>query len=210
MSAHDPSLRQPPVAHWDHAPAAIASLLNARGGVESTGGRVVGVTGPVGAGKSTLAGLLSRCVVSTDRYLPDYDSVPYERRDEPEAADLDRLARDLASLASGVPTLVPVWSFQTHRREGEELIVPPPPGMPIVCEGLHALHTPAVNAMHLRVFVEAPSTVRWARWEHLETTGVRGWGPVVAREFFDRVAEPTFARWADALRASSDLVVING
>lgn len=171
---------------------------------------MVGVTGPVGAGKSTLAALLSPCVVSTDRYLPDYDRVPYDRRDEPDAADLARLVRDLASLAAGVPTLVPVWSFQSHRREGETLVLPPPRGVPIVCEGLHALHAPARDALHLRVYVEAPSTVRWARWEHLETTGVRGWGPVVAREFFDRVAEPTFARWSASLRASADLIVING
>lgn len=85
----------------------------------------------------------------------------------------------------------------------------PGPHELIVCEGLHALHVPAVNAAHVRVFVDAPSNIRWARWEILETTGVRGWGPEVARVFFDDVAEPTFSKWAASLRDRADVVVLN-
>ena len=60
------------------------------------GGRaVVGITGAVAAGKSTLARRLSACVVSTDHYLPDYDRTPEHLRDLPESSDLARLAQDL-------------------------------------------------------------------------------------------------------------------
>jgi len=195
--------RKPITVEWSLAPEAIRDLAAGRSG------RVVAITGPVGAGKSTLAARLSSCIVSTDSYLPDYDRVPYERRDDPELADLARLAADLHALASGNPAMIPVWSFHTHRREGERPIPAPAPGELVVCEGLHALHSPAADAAHLRVYVDAPAGVRWARWEILETTGVRGWGPAVAKEFFDAVAEPTFRRWSTALRASADVVVSN-
>lgn len=174
------------------------------------GGRVVGVTGPVGAGKSRLANELSPCVLSTDRYLPNYEEVEYERRDEPEESDLSRLVRDLENLAWGRPALVPVWSFQTHRRVGEERMTPPPPGVPVVVEGLHALEAIVRPALDVRVYVEAPAEVRWARWEHLETTGVRGWGPEVARAFFVEVAEPAFRRRASEYRREAHVVVENG
>lgn len=194
--------RNPLIVDWSEAADAVRQLA-------ATLGRIVAITGPVGAGKSTLAARLSACVISTDSYLPDYDRVPYERRDDPEMADLARLAADLRLLASGADASVPVWSFHTHRREGERVMPAPKPHELIVCEGLHALHAPAADAAHVRVFVEAPASIRWARWEILETTGVRGWGPAVAKEFFDAVAEPTFAKWADALRARADVVVTN-
>src|SRR5262245_36198771 len=76
---------------------------------------LVGVTGPVGAGKSTLAAQLSPCVVATDHYLPDYDTTPEDRRDLPESADFARLAQDLANLRARQHTRIPNWSFHTHR-----------------------------------------------------------------------------------------------
>ena len=51
---------------------------------------VIGVTGAVAAGKSTLARKLSPLVVSTDHYLPDYDLTPEPLRDVPESSDLPR------------------------------------------------------------------------------------------------------------------------
>ena len=62
---------------------------------------VIGVTGAVASGKSTLARALSPCIVSTDHYLPDYDATPEHLRDLPESSDLPRLAADLAELRAG-------------------------------------------------------------------------------------------------------------
>jgi uridine kinase len=167
---------------------------------------VIAITGPVGAGKSTLAAQLSPCILSTDDYLPDYDAVAYHQRDLPEAADLPALARDLASLRDGHRTLVPVWSFQTHKREGTR---PVEPADLIVCEGLHALHDSLACAVDLRVYVDAPRDLRWKRWEILESTGQRGWGVEVAKTFFDQVAEPTFERLSARHRESAHIIVVN-
>jgi uridine kinase len=167
---------------------------------------VIGVTGPVGSGKSLLASRLSACVVSTDDYLPDYDRVEPDQRDLPEHADLDQLAADLSSLRAGLPTPIPIWSFQSHRREGRRSVVPTDV---IVCEGLHAVHARVRARLDLAVFVDSPRSVRWSRWEAIERAGLRGWGVEKAREHFDLVAEPTFSRFEREYRAAADVIVMN-
>lgn len=167
---------------------------------------IVGITGPVGAGKSYLASHLSSCVISTDHYLPDYDITPEHLRDLPEKSDLARLARDLAELGMGRATAIPVWSFHTHSRVGEQTIEP---RELVVVEGLHALHETHAHALHIRVYVDAPRDTRWARWEHLEEIGERGWGVEVAKRFFENVAEPTFHARSAAYRGGAHVVVVN-
>lgn len=134
---------------------------------------IVGITGPVGAGKTTLARALSSCILSTDHYLPDYERVAYEERDLPESADLPRLAADLEMLRANRAASIPRWSFHTHRREGYEVIEPAPL---VVCEGIHALHGLVRPHLDVKVFVEAKRDTRWARWEAIELAGQRGMG----------------------------------
>jgi uridine kinase len=191
------------VIPWDRAPAEILARAAAS---PPAGVRVVGITGPVGAGKSALAARLSACVLSTDDYLPDYDRVPFRERDDPRHADFDLLAAHLACLRRGEPASVPVWSYQSHRREGTRIISPAPV---VVVEGIHALYQATRELLDVKVFVEAPPEVRWERWEHLEQTGQRGWGVEAAREFFEQVAEPTFAAFEPEYRLAADCVVSN-
>lgn len=200
---------------WSEAPARLVdharTLAVARGmqGVDGAEGAriVIGITGPVGAGKSTLAAKVSRCVLATDNYLPDYEQVPEAERDEARHADGASLAQNIADLRAGRVAHVPRWSFQTHRREGFFRVEPA--GI-IVVEGIHALAAHALPLLDLAVFVEAPRDVRWRRWEVLESTGQRGWGVEKARTFFGEVAEPTFEKHAAAYRAMAHVVVENG
>lgn len=180
---------------------------------------VVGVTGPVGSGKSTLARMIAgstahlatatpnACVLPTDAYLPDYATIPELERDLPEHADLDLLARNLNELRAHRRTHVPVWSFHTHKRESlKELVLE---SDLIVVEGIHALDARIIHAIDIRVLVDAPPDVRWARWEQIETSGQRGWGVNLARDHFQRVAEPTFHSRIDHIRRVADLIVWN-
>lgn len=173
---------------------------------------VVGITGPVGSGKSTLAQRLAResvsppLVLTTDDYLPDYDRVAPLDRDLPEHADIERLARDLALLRAGRPAQIPVWSFHTHRREGHRDVQPAPL---VICEGIHALHGHALPHLDVRVFVEAPREIRWARWEAIERQGQRGFGVEKAREHFNSIAEPSFSARAAEYARSAGVIVRN-
>lgn len=168
---------------------------------------VVGVTGAVAAGKSTLARRLSDCVVSTDHYLPDYDRTPEHLRDLPESSDLARLARDLAELRAGRATRIPQWSFDSHARVGEREVAP---AALVVVEGLHALHELPRAHIDLAVFIEAPREVRWARAVARERAGDRPWPIEYLEHFFHAVAEPSYERHAQAYRAAADLVVVSG
>lgn len=167
---------------------------------------VIGVTGAVASGKSTLARALSPCVVSTDHYLPDYDATPEHLRDLPESADLARLARDLAELRAGRATMMPKWSFDTHSRVGEQRI---DPAALVVVEGLHALHALPRAHVDLAIFIDAPREVRWARAAAREKAGDRPWPLEYLEHFFHTVAEPTYARHAEAYRATAHFIVVN-
>ena len=167
---------------------------------------VIGITGPVGAGKSTLAAQLSSCVIATDHYFPNYDVTPEHLRDVPEYSDLPRLASDLAARRRGEDVTIPAWSFVSHSREGYQRVQ----GAPIVvCEGIHALHEIPRAHLDISIYVDAPSTVRWSRWEALELSGVRQLGVEQARAFFHEFAEPIFGRFAGGYKSAARFIVVN-
>jgi uridine kinase len=173
---------------------------------------VVGVTGPVGSGKTTLAhAIVSQSaepglVLSTDHYLPDYERVEYVERDEPKHSDLPLLSSHLQDLRDGRDVQVPIWSFQSHSREGTSRVSPAPL---IICEGIHALHAHVRPALDVALFVHAAAATRWQRWKAIEERGERGWGVDVAQAFFDDVAEPTYTRHAHDYLRHADVIVEN-
>lgn len=192
------------------AVAAVMAAARAVGPRAIGSGVVVGVTGPVAAGKSTLArALVARMggvVVSTDHYLPDYEVTAEHLRDLSESSDLARLARDLEELRAGRATRIPQWSFESHARVGELLLEP---SELIVVEGLHALHELPRAHVDIGVFVEAPRAARWARAVARERAGERPWPIEYLEHFFGNVAEPTFWRNAERYRAAAHFVVVN-
>lgn len=168
---------------------------------------VIGVTGPVASGKSTLARRLGRCVISTDAYLPNYEQTPEHARDLPESADLGLLLQHIHTLRTTGRANIPTWSFKTHRREDAREIWWTEG--PIVIEGIHALDTRLRDQMDVKVLVDASRDSRWKRWEAIENAGERGWGVELARVHFDRIAEPTFHARMPALQQVADIIVWN-
>lgn len=192
---------------WSEAESFLRRLIEPGAtGRMDRGAVVVGITGPVGSGKTTLAERLGGVLISTDHYLPDYDTLPEHERDEPRHAALDLLAAHLASLRQMAAVEIPDWCFQAHRRVGTRRVEP---GPLVVCEGIFALRREVRPLLDLAVYVDAPAEVRWARWERIEALGERGWGVERARHYFATVAEPTFGRYAAGYRAAADVVVVN-
>lgn len=196
----------PHEVEWTHALAVLRARIEALRTGAAGCPVVVGITGPVGAGKSTLARLVAGCVLSTDRYLPDYEGTPEHLRDTPGRSDLARLADDLRELRAGRARHVPTWSFHLHARDGEERIEP---AEVIAVEGLHALHDAVAAHLDLRVFVDAPREVRLERCVARQLSGERGWAPEYMRHFFAHVAEPTFSAHGALHRRSAHLIVRN-
>jgi uridine kinase len=179
---------------------------------------VVGVTGAVASGKSTLARRLADhvgardpargvVVLSTDHYLPDYDRTPEALRDLPESSDLALLAANLAELRAGRATRVPQWSFDAHARVGELLVEA---ADVVIVEGLHALHELPRAHVDIAVYIEAPREVRWERAAARELAGERPWPLEYLEHFFHNVAEPSYARHAARYRAAAAVVVRSG
>jgi len=218
---HPPN--HPQTVNWPQAPATILALA----AHQTIPRPVIGITGPVGAGKSTLAQKLAEAfpspapaqptkggrlpaahsptlIIPTDHYLPDYHTIAQSQRDNPDQSDLEALADHLALLKVGKPAHIPIWSFHTHRRTGTHQVEP---ASLIIIEGIHALNERL--ELDIAVFIDAPPDTRWQRWEHLERTGQRGWGVEKAREHFHQIAEPAFTRHAPAYKARANILVIN-
>lgn len=196
---------------WAQAVTRIEALVRARVAARPEHARalpaVVGITGPMASGKSTLAAALGGLVVSTDRYLPDYEGLPEHAWDLPGSSDLERLAADLAALREGRPAAVPTWSFRTHARTGEEVLEP---RHLVVVEGLHALDARVRPHLDLRVLVDAPRDERWRRCIERERRGERGWSIEYMERFFTTVAEPTFDAHGRRAAEGADLLVMPG
>lgn len=194
----------------DDALEALTAVLARLADARRAAGVVIGITGPVGSGKTTLAeelrGNTGGVVLSTDHYLPDYAAVPERERDEPGRADLAALGAHLAALREGRSIERPEWCFQAHARVG---VRPVEPAGVILCEGIFALHESVRRHLDVAVFVDASAETRLARWERIEAAGERGWGVERARKYFAEVADPTFSRHADTYRRAADIVVIN-
>lgn len=194
---------RPPRITMQDAPDAIRRLISAL----NRKPHVIGISGPVGSGKTTLASQLSGCIIPTDAYLPDYDKVPPSERDNPEHADVGRLVDDLRSLLETGSAHIPVWSFHSHRREGLRHLVLD--HQTIVVEGIHALDERLAPWLDLAVLMDANPKTRWARWEAIESAGERGWGVERARDYFTQVADPAFMDRRAAYLSRATLVVVN-
>ena len=177
--------------------------------------RLIGLAGPSGAGKTTLARALHThlpgptTVLSLDAYYRDLAALSAAARtrvnfDAPEAIDHSRLAADLRQLAAGRRVEIPVYDFATHTRQAHQQSLTP--AAFLLVEGLFALYWPAINALyHLRLFVTATDALclerRLAR-DRVERgrslASIRAQYQEQVRPMYHRHIQPT-ARYADLI-----------
>lgn len=178
--------------------------------------RLIGLAGPSGAGKTTLASALQTrlpgptTVLSLDSYYRDLADLSLTERarvnfDAPEAMDHQRLAADLRQLAAGHRVKIPVYDFVTHTRQEHQQSLTPTDFL--IVEGLFALYWPDINTLyHLRLFVTADDELclerRLAR-DRVE----RGRSPASIRAQYQEQVRPMYRRHIQPTARYADLVL---
>lgn len=184
----------------DVAAAAEAVVAAARAATPRCGDVVVvAIDGPSGSGKTTLADAvvadLGCPLVRMDDLYPGWEGL---------AEGVATLARDvLAPLAAGRPARHPVWDWHASRWGADrEVVVPPTPEGTrlLVVEGCGASASPAGSFAAVRVWVDAPRTVRRRR-------GLARDGAAYAPHWDRWAAQEEALFRADDTRRRADLVL---
>jgi uridine kinase len=175
---------------------------------------LIGIAGPSGAGKTTLAERVARelaaPILSLDCYYRELDGLPLEERartnfDEPDALDRELLFSQLAQLAAGAAIEAPVYDFARHTRAPET--TPVPAAEFVIVEGLFALLWEEVRALFgTKVFVSAGDGLCFER--RLERDArERGRTPESVGEQYRRTVRPMAERHILPTQAFADVVV---
>jgi uridine kinase len=135
---------------------------------------VIGIAGGSGSGKSTVArrvadslGRASVVFLDMDAYYRNHTHLSLEERrrvnwDHPDAFDMDLLAEQLDTLASGREIRKPVYDFVSHTRREEREVVAP--ADVIVVDGILLFAEARVRELcDVKVFVDADADIRVLR-----------------------------------------------
>lgn len=135
---------------------------------------VIGIAGGTGSGKTTVVNnLLSQInsdrinVLAQDNYYRDNSMLSLEERDKlnydhPRSIDFDLLIQQIKELKNGKTIKQPIYSFHTHTRKQDTVIVHPKEIL--IVEGILVLTNPELrNEFDLKVFVSTDSDERLIR-----------------------------------------------
>lgn len=174
---------------------------------------IIGVAGDSGSGKTTfsdaITAILGPDIVSTIT-LDDYhllDRNERARRDltplNPEANDLDRLARDVAILKEGRPIEKPVYLHDSGTI-GKSIAFYPTKF--IILEGLHPFSTSSLlKHLDYTIFVDPDNEVKYD-WKLRRDVSKRNYSPEAVLVDIQR-REPDYRRYILPQRASAGTVI---
>jgi uridine kinase len=153
--------------------------------------RLVLVTGPSAAGKTTFCKRLSAqlqvngirpLALSMDNYFVDRESCPHDEHGEfdfeaLEALDLDLFNRHLADLLEGREVAVPKFEFETGRRAAGHRLMWLEDDQMLLVEGIHALN-PRISALvperhKFRIYISALTQLTINDHSRISTTDTR-------------------------------------
>lgn len=180
----------------------------------TTNPHLIGIAGPSGGGKTTLAGALRRAlgeaipVVPLDAYYRDSGRSPQPRAtlnfDHPDAIDDALLTDQLHALAAGRSINRPVYDFSTHRRLAETERVAP--ASFVIVEGLLAFYWPRLRQLlGTRIFLVAEEERCLAR-RVTRDTHERGRTEALVRRQWESTVRPMFERYGEPTVAFADAV----
>ena len=176
--------------------------------------KLIGIVGGSCSGKTVFADHLNSrthgrsMVLSQDNYyrgLGGLESADTYNFDHPDALDLPRLQRHLASLRDGNSILMPVYDFTSHKRQAQGIEVVPPEI--VIVEGLFLFSYFSIrNLFDLKIFFDVPREIRLnRRLERDVITRGRSRDEVVQR--FNEHCEPAYREFISPSSIYADLKI---
>ena len=179
---------------------------------------IVGVVGGSASGKGTVVGRLldhygnRAAVLRMDDYYRPIAEVPKDAEgeanfDEPDALDLERLARDLDRLKSGEDLHIQSYTFNQPGVEPEPLHIP---ALPVVfLDGLFMLHDEGVRKrLDLSILIHATPETRFER-RLARDQAERSLTPDIIQYQWDRHVRPGDIRFLEPVSHLADVIVDN-
>ncbi len=180
--------------------------------------RLIAIAGPSSSGKTTFCNrlrveLLSRglnpVMISLDNYYKAKSEAPKTATGEPdlehiEALDIAQFDQDMYNLIQGEEVTLPVYNFQTGKREKGET-VKLGKGQPVMIEGIHALNdrlTPSIPANEkFKIYIAPQAQYHIDAQNPISMTDIRLIRRLVRDyKYRNASAEDTLAMW-DNVRA---------
>lgn len=180
---------------------------------------VIGIAGGTGSGKTTVVNKILQQlnaegvnVLSQDNYYHDNQHLTLSEReglnyDHPKSIDFELLVQHVRDLKAGKPIEQPVYSFVTHSRTGDVVVVEPK--NVLIVEGILVLTNQALlKEFALKVFVHTDSDERLIRRIRRDTQE-RGRDLEEVLHRYQTTLKPMHQEFIEPSKNEADLIVPN-
>jgi uridine kinase len=180
---------------------------------------IIGIAGGTGSGKTTVVSQIMNeippeevGIISQDSYYRENNHLSYDERalinfDHPRAIDFELLVAQLKQLKAGNAIKQPVYSFVTHNRTEDSIVIYPRKVM--IVEGILILANAELRDMFdIKVFVHADSDERLIRRlkRDIAERG-RDMEEVLLR--YQRTLKPMHEQFIEPTKAYADIIIPN-
>ena len=180
---------------------------------------VIGIAGGTGSGKTTVVNKILQQlnvegvnVLSQDNYYHDNPNLTLAERealnyDHPKSIDFELLTQHVKMLKNNEPIEQPVYSFVTHSRTGDHVLVEPK--NVLIVEGILVLtNKELLKEYDLKVFVHTDSDERLIRRIRRDTQE-RGRDLQEVLHRYQTTLKPMHQEFIDPSKNEADLIVPN-
>lgn len=181
----------------------------------------IGINGGTGSGKSTVVKTIIDTIPSTnlavieqDAYYKDQSHLPMEERvktnyDHPFSFDNDLLITHLESLMSGVAIDKPIYDFEKHTRNLEEVVRVEPREI-IVVEGILIFEDERIrDLLDIKIYVDTDADIRILRRIQRDITERGRTVDSVINQYLTTV-RPAHLQFIEPCKRYADLIIPEG